>query len=144
MTRYLLTLFFIIISASPIFAAQKKEIFLVQCRETAIEKEGRWVKIELYFGLSSVSGGVSEQEWQQFLKDEISTRFPEGLTTLEGEGQYLSSGGITVQEKTKIVILIARDEKLNYQKVEEIIEAFKKSFQQESVLKVIVPAQAGF
>src|SRR5918993_2069487 len=46
------------------------------------------VRTTLYFGLSKQKGSVSELEWQTLLRDEVTARFPNGLTTWEADGQW--------------------------------------------------------
>ena len=36
------------------------------------------IRTTLYFGLSRPKGSVSELEWQLFLRDAVTTRFPDG------------------------------------------------------------------
>ena len=62
-------------------------------------------KDELYFGLTKPGGEIiSELEWQQFVNVVITPRFREGLTVLNGSGQFLSSGVLLAN--SQIVILI--------------------------------------
>ena len=46
------------------------------------------VRTTLYFGLARPKGAVTELEWQLFLRDEVTKRFPDGLTVWEAEGQW--------------------------------------------------------
>ena len=45
------------------------------------------IRTTLYFGLSRPKGSVSELDWQIFLRDEVTRRFPDGLTVWQAEGQ---------------------------------------------------------
>ena len=47
----------------------------------------------LHFGLARPKGAVTELEWQLFLRDEVTSRFPEGLTVWEAEGQWRTPAG---------------------------------------------------
>ena len=47
------------------------------------------LRTTLYFRLARPKGAVTELEWQLFLRDEVTTRFPAGLTVWEAE----ASGG---------------------------------------------------
>ena len=38
------------------------------------------LRTTLYFGLARPKGSVSELAWQMFLRDEVTARFPDGLT----------------------------------------------------------------
>lgn len=102
-------------------------------------------KDELYFGMSKPGGGmISEAQWEQFLNSEITPRFPDGLTVLDGYGQYLNSRGILAKEKTKLVILIYVSSPDKNQAINEIIDSYKHKFQQESVLRVTSTVQVSF
>src|SRR5258705_3907420 len=67
------------------------------------------VRTTLYFGLSKQKGSVSELEWQMFLRDEVTSRFPEGLTTWEAEGQWRGSDGTIGHERSKVLLLVHTD-----------------------------------
>ena len=51
------------------------------------------IRTTLYFGLSRPKGSVSELEWQIFMRDEVTKRFPDGLTVWQAEGQWLNPAG---------------------------------------------------
>ncbi|BAU06556.1 DUF3574 domain-containing protein [Fischerella sp. NIES-3754] len=103
------------------------------------------IKDELYFGLSKPGGKtVSEVEWQLFLNRVITPRLPDGLTVMDVYGQYLDSYGKLTREKTKLVILIYENSQTQNQKIEEIIASYKKTFQQESVLRVTSSVKVSF
>ncbi|WP_009630848.1 DUF3574 domain-containing protein [Synechocystis sp. PCC 7509] len=102
------------------------------------------VQDELYFGRNKPAGEVSEQDFQLFLQNEVTPRFPDGLTVIDAKGQFLSSSGI-IKEKTKLLILIHANSQEDRQEIEEIIEEYKDRFDQESVLRVTSrPAQVRF
>lgn len=128
---------------SPLASTHVLQISPVRGQEV-LETQKEWIKVELYFGLSSNKGEISEEEWQQFLNQEITPRFPEGLTVVDVYGQYLHSSGCLIKERTKIVIVLFKKQPVNEQKIQGIIQLFKETFQQESVLKVITPVQAEF
>jgi hypothetical protein len=102
----------------------------------------RFIRTELFFGTDrSDSPAVTEEEWQQFLNEEITPRFPEGLTVLTGYGQFLNSKGQIIREISKLVILLypesERKDKNN--QIEQIRQCYKGLFRQESVLRVDDP-----
>ncbi|MBD2434183.1 MULTISPECIES: DUF3574 domain-containing protein [Fischerella] len=103
------------------------------------------IKDELYFGLSKPGGKtVSEVEWQLFLNRVITPRLPDGLTVMDVYGQYLDSSGKLTREKTKLVILIYENSQTKNQKIEEIIASYKRTFRQESVLRVTSSVKVSF
>lgn len=98
------------------------------------------IQDELYFGRNKPVGQVSNQDFQLFLQNEITPRFPDGLTVLDADGQFLGSNGI-IKEKTKLLILIHSNSQEDQQEIQEIIDEYKKQFQQESVLRVTTTPQ---
>jgi predicted metal-binding protein len=96
------------------------------------------IQVDLYFGRNvGNSGQVTEEQFRQFLGDEITPRFPNGLTTYQANGQFLDSSGQLIREPSNVVSLIFEDTQANEQSIDEIINAYKQQFQQESVLEVV-------
>ena len=97
-----------------------------------------FARTELFFGsLRTDKPPVSEQDFLGFLNDTITPLFPNGLTLLMGLGQFLNSQGVIQQEQSWLLILLypAGERRDNSGKIEEIRDAYKKAFEQESVLR---------
>ncbi|NJM75307.1 MAG: DUF3574 domain-containing protein [Acaryochloridaceae cyanobacterium RU_4_10] len=95
-------------------------------------------RTELFFGLSKADGTeVTDSEFQGFVDREITPRFTDGLTLLAGKGQFKNSRQVIVRESSRLLILLYPLGKGNdsNRKIEEIREGYKKTFQQESVLR---------
>lgn len=92
------------------------------------------VRTTLYFGLSRPKGSVSELEWQIFLKDEVTKRFPDGLTVWQAEGQWLNPRGSIDHEQSKVLLLVHADTTAARQSVQAVVQAYREAFDQESVL----------
>jgi hypothetical protein len=92
------------------------------------------VRTTLYFGLARPKGSVSELEWQIFLRDEVTRRFPDGLTVWEAEGQWRTETGSVDHERSKVLLLVHPDTAAARQSVQTVIEAYRKAFDQQSVL----------
>ena len=92
------------------------------------------VRTTLYFGSAKPTGSVSELEWQLFLRDEVTTRFPQGLTVWDAEGQWRGTQGGLEHERTKVLLLVHQDTPAARQSVLALIERYRKAFDQESVL----------
>ena len=92
------------------------------------------VRTTLYFGSAKPKGSVSELEWQIFLRDEVTSRFPDGLTVWEAEGQWRAPQGAIEHERTKVLLLVHADNAAARRSVQEVIEIYRKSFDQQSVL----------
>lgn len=97
-----------------------------------------WARTELFFGSAKPDGTVvTAEEFQQFLNEQITPRFPDGLTLLVGLGQFRGSSGTIEQERSMLLILLyPLDMRSSNRKIEEIRETYKRLFQQESVLRV--------
>ena len=92
------------------------------------------IRTTLYFGLARPKGTVSELEWQIFLRDEVTKRFPEGLTVWEAEGQWRTPAGSIDHERSKVLLLVHPDTTQARQAVQEVITSYRRLFEQESVL----------
>ncbi len=97
-----------------------------------------WRCSELYFGSQKPNGSaVTEAEFEQFVDDVITPRFPDGLTLLTGYGQFRNAANVIVEEQSFVLILLyPLDDKTASSEIEEIRTAYKKQFDQESVLRV--------
>ena len=67
------------------------------------------LRTTLYFVTARPKGSVSELEWQLFLRDEVTTRFPDGLTVWDAEGQWRAQGGTVDHERSKVLLLVHPD-----------------------------------
>ena len=76
----------------------------------------------------------SELEWQIFLRDEVTRRFPDGLTVWNAEGQWRTPAGNLDHEQSKVLLLVHPDTAAARQSVLAVIEAYRKMFEQQSVL----------
>ena len=92
------------------------------------------LRTTLYFGLARPKGAVTELEWQMFLRDEVTRRFPAGLTVWEAEGQWRTPAGSIDHEQSKVLLLVHPDTAEARQSVQSVIETYRKMFEQQSVL----------
>jgi hypothetical protein len=98
-----------------------------------------FVRTELYFGsLKPDNTHVTREDFELFLHDVITPLFPEGLTLLTGLGQFRTASGETIQERSRLLILLypVEDRQDRSEKIETIRRLYKEHFQQESVLRV--------
>ncbi|HYF49486.1 MAG TPA: DUF3574 domain-containing protein [Planctomycetota bacterium] len=110
-----------------------------------VPSEATWIKTELYFGTSKPDGSVvTAEEWQEFLDKEITPVFKEGLTVIDGYGQYLNEKGVIAREKCKMLVVLYEPSAEKEAGLSKVIAAYKKRFQQESVLRVSQPASVKF
>ena len=92
------------------------------------------VRTTLYFGTARPKGAVSELEWQLFLRDEVTTRFPDGLTVWDAQGTWRNPQGAIEHERTKVLLLVHGETPAARESVLALIERYRKAFDQQSVL----------
>ena len=105
----------------------------------------RLAEYRLFFGRSK--GGaevVSDVAWRAFLADEITPRFPDGLTVVDAAGQWRDPSGAIERERTKMLLVLAERGPEGMRRITEIAEAYKRLFGQGSVLRVVGTACASF
>jgi hypothetical protein len=89
----------------------------------------------LYFGTAKADGSaVSDAEWRRFANEVIAPRL-EGFTTWDAEGLYRTNAGVIERERTHIVQIVHAEGR-HERDIAEIIAAYKRTFAQESVLRL--------
>lgn len=98
------------------------------------------IETKLLFGLASADGsGVSEQEWTHFLANEVTPRFPEGLTVIAAYGQVKGEAhgsAQVVQENMRLVLIYHPDTPDAARKLDDIRRLYSERFHQWGVLQV--------
>ena len=89
--------------------------------------------------------GVSEKAFGRFVDEEVTPRFPDGLTILAGQGQYRdTTRGVLVREQAKLLVIALKDEPEGRAKLAAVAEAYKQRFNQQSVGTILKPACISF
>ena len=94
------------------------------------------VQLDLYFGLAAKGREIGEAEWAAFLNEEVTPRFPDGLSVLDVAGQYHNPAGHVTRERSKLLVVVVLDAPKHLPKVQAIVHAYKRQFNQLSVLHV--------
>ncbi len=94
------------------------------------------VQVELYFGLATKGREIDGTEWAAFLSAEVTPRFPDGLSVVDVAGQYRNPSGRITREPSKLLIVIVPDGTTHLAKVQAVVDAYRKQFDQLSVLHV--------
>ncbi|KXU86077.1 hypothetical protein CR51_38020 [Caballeronia megalochromosomata] len=113
-------------------------------RETCATGEMRVVNDLIYFGTAKPSDFVTPEEFDDFLRAEVTPRFPQGFTTWGASGQWRAANGSIVHEPTWVLSLAHLDDEASDKAIGEIREHYRVRFEQESTLRVRHTACASF
>lgn len=91
------------------------------------------VEVDLYFG------EISAPQWTAFLDEEVTPRFPDGLSVIDVNGQYRSRQGTIGRERSKLLVIVVFDAPAHASRVQAIVDSFRRRYKQESVLRVERP-----
>ena len=105
-----------------------------------------WHEYRLFMGRGS--GGaevVSDEDWDAFLADTITPRFPDGLSVIDVAGQGTTADGSLERERTKmLLVLVPPVDETALNRINEIGAEYKQRFTQDAVLRVVAPACVAF
>ena len=102
---------------------------------------------EAYFGRNvKARAPVTEAEWARFMADTVTPAFPDGLTVLEGKGQWRNAAGQISREDSKVLLLVlpGQDQSAASARLAPVTATWKARFAQESVLTVFHQGCAAF
>ncbi len=89
--------------------------------------------------------GVSEAAWRRFLAREVTPRFPDGLTVMNALGQWRDRAtGRIVREPSKLVMIVLPGKADDQARLDAIVAAYKRQFQQQAVGIIVQPACTAF
>ena len=83
----------------------------------------------LYFGMKKAHGGVvSDAEWEQFLREVVTPRFP-GFTHWKAQGEWMNQG-----EETRVLVIVhgLGDERA----IRDIVAEGERRLDQQEVFQV--------
>jgi hypothetical protein len=107
--------------------------------------ENTWIRTDLYFGLSKRGGAIiPDEEWNKFVDEQVTPRFPDGFTVTSAQGHYLQDGQVIV-EPSKVLTIMHRgaahdaDDRIN-----AIVKEYCQRFEQDSVLRSDEPNDVRF
>jgi hypothetical protein len=127
-----LMLFIIVFAACPAsaFEIEKRPDVAPACTASGVLH----TRTTLYFGLARPSGPISEKQWRAFVREEVTSRFPQGFTVWEARGQWQSPNGHISRERSKVLLLVHSETTPVRDSIASLIASYKRRFQQESVL----------
>lgn len=83
------------------------------------------MRTTIYFGLTRLSGTISERERQVFLREQVTARFPQGLTVWEADGQWQRPDGSINRERAKTLLPIHDGKAPALKALAEIVEGYR-------------------
>lgn len=100
---------------------------------------------QLFFGRNIGSKpGVSDTEFRKFVDEELTPRFPDGLTVLDGGGQWKGQENALIRESSKVVLIVLPKGKGQTARLEAAKQAYKARFKQDAVMLITQPACVSF
>jgi hypothetical protein len=76
----------------------------------------------------------SDARWTRFLADEVTPRFPNGLTVYETRGQWRDPRNELIRrERSRVLRIITPADAALVDKIDAIVQRYKKAFRQTSV-----------
>lgn len=100
---------------------------------------------QLFFG-RHVGGkpAVSEAEFARFVDEELTPRFPDGLTVMDGGQQWRGPENKLIRESAKVVLIVLPKRGGASQRIEAVRGAYKTRFNQDSVVLITQAACVSF
>ena len=101
---------------------------------------------QLFFGQKAEGQPwVSETQFRKFVDEELTTRFPDGLTVLDGGGQWKGEENRRIREAAKVVLIVLPKAAPDADsRLAAVKAAYKTRFNQDSDLLVTPPACVAF
>ena len=100
---------------------------------------------QLFFGRNIAGApGVSEADFRKFVDEVLTPRFPDGLTVLDGGGQWRGEENRMIREASKVVMIVLPKGRDVTSRLEAARSAYKSRFHQDSVLLVTQAACVSF
>ena len=100
---------------------------------------------QLFFGRDiGDKPGVSEAEWRSFMDQEVTPRFPDGLTVLDGGGQWRGADNKLIREASKVLMVVVPQKRDAQSRIDAVRSAYKTRFHQEAVLLITQAACVSF
>lgn len=111
----------------------------------ATETKESWVRTEIYCGLAPLEAeglglAAAEGTWRNFLDEEVTPRFPDGLSVFDAYGQWRENTNAPIARmRSKVLVIVYPDSAARRAGVNAICEAYKKRTGEKNVLVVTAP-----
>jgi hypothetical protein len=102
-------------------------------------------QVQLLFGtLRTAAAPVAATEWAVFLAEEVTPRFPAGLTVFTGYGQWRDNKAAIISEESRLLMIWYEPGLRSEADIEAIRAAYKLRFAQDSVMRIDSTACVAF
>jgi hypothetical protein len=102
------------------------------------------VLARLVFGLHGPEGPIPDADWDLFLAEVVTPRFPDGLTVLQARGQWRGASAMVEREPSRVVEIVHGAAPEADERINEIVAVYKARYRQESVMVVRTSVDACF
>jgi hypothetical protein len=100
---------------------------------------------QLFFGRNiGDKPGVSEADFRRFMDEDVTPKFPDGLTVMDGGGQWRGDENKLIREASKVVMIVLPKGRDVSGRIDAVRNAYKARFHQESVLLITQAACVSF
>lgn len=99
-----------------------------------------WARSELYFAIAADGADAAaiaegDARWRAFLDREVTPRFPDGLSVLDADGQWLARGASEPSRlRSKVLVVLHPDTPAVRERIDAIRLAWKRETGHVSVL----------
>ena len=99
---------------------------------------------QLFLGRKNVGPRASAPDLQRFIDKEITPRFPDGVTVVNGGAQWQGAENMLMRDAAKVVHIVMPAKGDLNGKLEAVRKAYRARFKQESVVVITQPACVAF
>lgn len=85
---------------------------------------------------------VDDAGWDAFLADAVTSRFPDGPTILDAQGQWREPEAEVAKERSKVLPISVAPGDGAARRIDEVSDEYARRLQQEPVLRVVDDACA--
>jgi hypothetical protein len=93
-------------------------------------------RVELIFGARWKGGNISPAMWRRFLAEDVTPRFPDGLSTFDIQGQWRNAKGEIVKLPSRVLLIWYKPSPDASAKIDAIRASFNRRYAQESVMRI--------
>jgi hypothetical protein len=83
---------------------------------------------------------LSDRDLRRFVEQEVTPRFPDGVTVVDGGDQWKGSENKMIREASKVVLVVLPASGDTHRKVEAVRTAYRAKFKQNPVVVLPPPA----